>query len=1100
MHASRESRISARKPAFEHLESRHLLSITVMNTLDDGVDSLRDAISRADALPGRDEIVFAASLFTSGTPVIRLQTPLSLTQPVWIHSPNGPNGEIRSVLIQMKSGYSPQEAFLIQPRLVGRGESYEVSNFIIDSFTYGIRVNDTSSFSIGTVESVNIVGNKFINNERAIFLEDAKYPFQIMDNSIKGRGAGASPNALTDAGIWITNPPLTTGTNSYAPHIENNLIVNHDDYALIVTNANIPNLTIAHNQFGSEGSTTNWPNYYGMYIYDGSTYQFQTGNVRGGMIFDNDFVNNNVGAWVELADGLTFDQNNFVHNATSGLDIWDSAVDHVVSNNTFNATGATAIRIGESITDPSYHNRITANNFYFTSGTGIPIDLGLNGLDDNDPGDVDPGPNNRLNYPEIIESGIVDEGTRWRVPVRLTSGSGKYRIEFYRYDPASFSYTFFRSETRILPSVPGVPKYEENFYVERGTEINAGQYLAALVVWEETTYGMVVNDTSELRRSTSPLSNGSTIPRVVDVLVDSLTLNGSTITRNWGRNPISFTAVVPTGKQLAPLYTQGANAIQVKFGEHVNVTVNSLKLYRTGPRGLGQAGNPNAPLDSVLTPVLPLGANGFNYNATTHVATWVFPALTVDKYRLVIAETGISDLSGNLLDGEWLNADGAVANGMVTTHTPDDFNDDQKDRIFLSGNGQGGGSFTLFFSYLPGDYNQDGSVKSSDLLSLADGNGDGQVESSGDGSTFLTPLYNQTLTMQRGMGDYNTSEAGGSNEIIDIADYLKWRLTFGSAGGSLPADGNADGVVDAADYLPFRYWENTRGAWYQGTMGAAAQIPIVDFGNAPSVANITISGSTSAHAPYSFVTHVGSGEQLRTVPVAAADTISITFSEDVNVVAENLRVFGLRMAYIPTLAQFSYDMASMTATWRFNGLPPVDHYIISLSDAVTDVEGNRLDGEWINPISLSTVNSLVSEFPSGNGTAGGNFNFVFTLLTGDANLDLQVTYADYSIWSAHYYQNGGFTIGDFDGSGQVNSADIIAWYTTYGKDLRNVQMLSDLNGDYAVNDADLEILAAHLGMSNPTHNDGDVNGDGQINTADLDLMFAQYGLALSLVS
>jgi hypothetical protein len=263
-----------------------------------------------------------------------------------------------------------------------------------------------------------------------------------------------------------------------------------------------------------------------------------------------------------------------------------------------------------------------------------------------------------------------------------------------------------------------------------------------------------------------------------------------------------------------------------------------------------------------------------------------------------------------------------------------------------------------------------------------------------------------------------------------------------------------------------------------------------------------ISGFYSAHDPYSFASHVGSGEQLRTVPVGGADTVSITFSEDVNVDASYLRVVGLRTGYVPTLAEFSYDSATMTATWRFEHLNPIDNYLISLSDAVTDTQGYRLDGEWVNPASVSTTNSLVSEFPSGDGHAGGNFNFVMTLLECDGTLDAIVDWHDFDILLANYGISSGasFTQEDFNGDGAVNMTDVNTFLASYGLNMSSVWVLADLNGDHVVNDADLQTLAGNMGMSNPTHANGDLNGDHHVDNADVDLMFAQYGLELTVLS
>lgn len=63
-------------------------------------------------------------------------------------------------------------------------------------------------------------------------------------------------------------------------------------------------------------------------------------------------------------------------------------------------------------------------------------------------------------------------------------------------------------------------------------------------------------------------------------------------------------------------------------------------------------------------------------------------------------------------------------------------------------------------------------------------------------------------------------------------------------------------------------------------------------------------------------------------------------------------------------------------------------------------------------------------------------------------------------------------------------------------------LLSDLNGNWIVDDSDAQVLYDNWEdqLSNPTQADGDVDGDGDIDIDDLDMMFAQYGLALSVVS
>ena len=568
-------------------------------------------------------------------------------------------------------------------------------------------------------------------------------------------------------------------------------------------------------------------------------------------------------------------------------------------------------------------------------------------------------------------------------------------------------------------------------------------------------------------------------PKVADVLLNGVQ-TGTTST-DWV-NMISFADVVPLGKQLAPIYRDGTNRVEIVFSEDVTVTNPTTTLTLKG------TGYPDAP--KTIT------ADDYTYDPSTYTATWTFNDLGPDKYRIDLMADGVQDANNPdvILDGHWDN---------LTNGTPDIFSDDPTFRPFQVGNGMQGSNFQFFFSLLPGDYNQDGVVAdsgdASDLLVVNDGTGDGIIDSA-DYDLATANNGNRLPLLMAAGGDYH------DDELVDSGDYAVWKMHFGET--VVPytlADGNGNGLVDSLDYIIWTKGAGTEGAWYIGSHGVGSLLPIVDFGNAPTVANVTISGSNSTHDPYSFATHVGSGEQLVTVPVGGADSISITFSEDVNVSASDLRLVGLTTANVPALAEFSYDMVTMTATWRFENVVANDIYLISLSDAITDIEGNRLDGEWVNPATTTTTNALVSVFPSGDGNAGGTFNFAFTIMAGDANRNNIVDGTDYGILSYNYYihtLNAQFTQGDFSGDGIADNPDYDIWTAEYLKynNFTSIEMLGDLNGDFVVNNADMQTLANHVGMSNPTWADGDLNGDGQINTADLDLMFAQYGLGLSVVS
>jgi hypothetical protein len=571
-------------------------------------------------------------------------------------------------------------------------------------------------------------------------------------------------------------------------------------------------------------------------------------------------------------------------------------------------------------------------------------------------------------------------------------------------------------------------------------------------------------------------------PRVADVKLFGIKANGSA----WTRPAYSYgTDIVPEGRQLAPIVTSGVNQLQVVFSKDMNqslLTNDNVKLYRTGTQ--------------VALPAV-------SYVSATRTATWTFASvLPADKYRLEISDL-VTDLQGNKLDGEWDN---------LTNGTPDNFADDPQ-RVLDVGNGVAGttsGHFEFFFSLLPGDRNQDGVVNSADNMfgiTQFDVNGDGDNNQADTDAVNAIIAANQEIALPvryRG-GDYN------DDEIVSQFDYSVWKMTLGDTqplANGWWADGNGDGTVNLADYTSWRNPLGTRSVWYDdgGSGGAGGGIPIVLFGEAPRVANVTISGSNSIHAPYSFDAHDGSGQQLYTVPVGGADTISIAFTEDVNISAATLKLTGLRTANRPALAEFNYDLGTMTATWRFTGWTANDHYVISLSDAVTDVEGNPLDGEWTNPSNIVVSNPLVSEFPSGDGTAGGDFNFVVTLLAADAQVSNVISINDYYIIYGNSTNpnlfNALFTQGDTNGDGLVDAADLATYSATVGTSLTWIVILGDLNGDHRVDEADGDILYNNWlsGVQNPTHAQGDLDGDHDIDIYDLDLMFARYGLELDLVS
>ncbi len=445
------------------------------------------------------------------------------------------------------------------------------------------------------------------------------------------------------------------------------------------------------------------------------------------------------------------------------------------------------------------------------------------------------------------------------------------------------------------------------------------------------------------------------------------------------------------------------------------------------------------------------------------------------------------------MDGDWTNE---VRVGNLTPLTPDNYLDDQP-RAFVVGNGTNemeAGEFRFHFAILRGDFDGDGYTGGADYLLWelttdlrADANMDGVVDSADRESWTAGLNFQLPLRTLKGADLYD-------DEIVDYADLAKWISGFGQSG---EGDVDDDGDTDGDDFLLWQQLMGEKSAWYiEPEMGPEDLIG--DF--APTVLNVIISGSHSLHTPFSFATVDGSGSQLKTVPVGGADTISIVFSEAVNVSASSLAVIGLRTANMPHVADFHYDPLTYMATWRFEGWSPANQYLLSLSDGVTDVDRNPLDGEWTNPKTTTTTNAAVSEFPSGDGTPGGRFNFLMTLMPGDMNLDNVVNSTDWYLFGVSG-PNSLFTQGDFTGDGwSMYSGDGTFISVNYGVNLQSLSMLADFDGDCDVDDADLAVIVTNANLTGAVWADGDLNGDGAVTVADLDLAYSQYKLDLDVAA
>jgi hypothetical protein len=326
---------------------------------------------------------------------------------------------------------------------------------------------------------------------------------------------------------------------------------------------------------------------------------------------------------------------------------------------------------------------------------------------------------------------------------------------------------------------------------------------------------------------------------------------------------------------------------------------------------------------------IPVNASSINYSAATFTAYFnLSGALSQDVYQVTLTDS-ITDLAGNPLDGEY----------NIATFPP-------------SGDTVAGGDFVVTFTVDPPPKVTAASPApgalitppTSIVLTLSEAV-DGTTV---DATTFL--LVGDGVDNTFGTGDdvsitpasvvYNPLAKTATFNITGVLPGDTYRVTLTDSvldltGNAL--DGEFTGVFPSGNTVP--------GGNFQYTF---------DVDPAPTVTNMI-------PAPGSSVT-------------AQPGTIQVTFSETINSATLNASSFlligdGANNVYewgggddvVISPVSINYDSPTNTGTFRIPGLLPDDTYYVTLTDSVTDLVGNPLDGEYLGSL------------PSGDGAAGGDF-------------------------------------------------------------------------------------------------------------------------------
>ncbi len=263
-----------------------------------------------------------------------------------------------------------------------------------------------------------------------------------------------------------------------------------------------------------------------------------------------------------------------------------------------------------------------------------------------------------------------------------------------------------------------------------------------------------------------------------------------------------------------------------------------------------------------------------------------------------------------------------------------------------------------------------------------------------------------------------TAVAYGSDGVTPISGtfhILYAPAAYPSALGTAPYAGLGNYIVQATfTSSDPNYGGGSGTATIQIVPPASVAAVLVD-GTAWSASYLSGMQSAGLGNGQGYVLPAGSS-QAQDLPWGNLNQIRIAFNENVNVQESGLSVTGVAVPQY-AFSGFAYDPATFTAVWTLSNPIGNDRVQLHLSatgpNAVTNQAGDPLDGEWTDQ---------VSNFPSGNGTVGGDFNFGFNVLPGDMNQDGIVNSQDLAAVSANWLQPAPFA--NTGGGAILNSQDL----------------------------------------------------------------------------
>lgn len=545
--------------------------------------------------------------------------------------PNGANGNGAVVFIGASSN-----------NLVG-GTTPAVRNLISGNVGPGVSVGGTGNTLQGNLIGTDVTGTKALGNtDRGVFVNAS--------NCLIGGTTGAARNIISANARGID---LFSGSNNA---VQGNFIGTDVTGTVALGNPNVGlnfNGGVSNNTIGGLTATPGTP--------PGNLISGNNGNSGmslGGGDSGNVIQGNIIGADITGTQPLgNFPGGIVVNGHDNTVGGTDPQARNIIAFNGGNTPMCGASSAGIWVHNAgAVNNAILGNSIFSNAGLGIDLEFDGDpncGVEPNDVGDVDTGPNNLQNYP-VLET-VSNSGGMTTVTARLNSAANTtYRIEFFANDPLDPS--GYGEGKRFLGSkdVPTNGSGNANF-MQSFPQVSDTEFVTA-------TATDPTGNTSEFSAAVGQLLNVSTRMKV---LTGNSVLIGGFIIGGTGSKDVVVRALGPTLTQLGVPGALGDPTLDLRNSNGVSIATNDN--WKSTQQAQIMATGLQPPND--LEPAIRMSLVAGNYTAivtgknnTTGVA--LIEAYDVDKKinptLTNISTRGFVDTGSNVMIGGFISGNGIV--------------------------------------------------------------------------------------------------------------------------------------------------------------------------------------------------------------------------------------------------------------------------------------------------------------------------------------------------------------------------------------------------------------------------------------------------------